>query len=59
MGSRPARRAVAALPYLPDRDIDKLRHAVDVPALSPGWQASFRDLLDAAEGCRRSRRSGS
>lgn len=39
---------IDALLYLPDRDIDQLRKAVDIPALSPGWQASFRDLLDAA-----------
>jgi ferredoxin-NADP reductase/MOSC domain-containing protein YiiM len=40
---------VDALLYLPDRDIDQLRAAVDIPALSPGWQQSFRDLLDGAE----------
>jgi len=40
---------IDALLYLPDRDIDQLRKAVDLPALSPGWQTSFRDLLDAAE----------
>src|SRR4051794_34112350 len=38
---------VDALLYLPGRDPDKLRAAVDVPALSPGWQQSFRELLDA------------
>lgn len=36
---------VDALLYLPGRDHDALRKAVDIPALSPGWQASFRDLL--------------
>ncbi|OBG38750.1 MOSC and FAD-binding oxidoreductase domain-containing protein [Mycobacterium sp. E3198] len=36
---------VDALLYLPKRDIEQLRRAVDVPALSPGWQQSFRDLL--------------
>jgi ferredoxin-NADP reductase/MOSC domain-containing protein YiiM len=36
---------VDALLYLPNRDMDLLRKAVDVPALSPGWQQSFRDLL--------------
>lgn len=36
---------VDALLYLPDRDDDMLRKAVDVPALSPGWQQSFADLL--------------
>ena len=29
---------------------DKLRVAVQIPALSPGWQGSFRDLAAAAEG---------
>jgi ferredoxin-NADP reductase/MOSC domain-containing protein YiiM len=38
---------VDALLYLPDRDIERLRTALDVPALSPGWQQSFRELLDA------------
>jgi ferredoxin-NADP reductase/MOSC domain-containing protein YiiM len=36
---------VDALLYLPDRDPDLLRKAVEVPALSPGWQQSFRDML--------------
>ncbi|MFL6100093.1 MAG: MOSC domain-containing protein [Actinomycetales bacterium] len=36
---------IDALLYLPNRDVDRLRRAVDVPALSPGWQQSFRDLL--------------
>ncbi|HEY7593896.1 MAG TPA: MOSC domain-containing protein [Actinophytocola sp.] len=35
-----------ALLYLPGRDMDKLRAAIDIPALSPGWQQSFRELLD-------------
>jgi MOSC domain-containing protein YiiM len=39
-----------ALLYLPGRDQDKLRIAVQIPALSPGWQGSFRDLLAAAGG---------
>ena len=38
-----------ALLYLPGRDPAKLRTATQIPALSPGWQQSFRDLLDAAE----------
>jgi ferredoxin-NADP reductase/MOSC domain-containing protein YiiM len=38
-----------ALLYLPRRDPAKLRLATQIPALSPGWQDSFRDLL-AAEG---------
>jgi ferredoxin-NADP reductase/MOSC domain-containing protein YiiM len=40
---------VDALLYLPDRNMDRLRTIVDVPALSPGWQQSFRDMLAADE----------
>jgi ferredoxin-NADP reductase/MOSC domain-containing protein YiiM len=36
-----------ALLYLPHKDMDRMRDAVDIPALSPGWQGSFRDLLKA------------
>jgi ferredoxin-NADP reductase len=36
---------IDALLYLPDRNLDLLRKIVDVPALSPGWQQSFNDLL--------------
>jgi ferredoxin-NADP reductase/MOSC domain-containing protein YiiM len=39
-----------ALLYLPGRDHAKLQVAVQVPALSPGWQQSFRELLDGADG---------
>jgi ferredoxin-NADP reductase/MOSC domain-containing protein YiiM len=39
---------IDALLYLPGRDPDQLRLANDIPALSPGWQQSFRDLLDSA-----------
>jgi ferredoxin-NADP reductase/MOSC domain-containing protein YiiM len=38
---------IDALLYLPDRDMELLHKAVDVPALSPGWQQSFRDMLVA------------
>ncbi len=38
---------VDALLYLPDRNIEQLRKAVDVPALSPGWQQSFNDMVAA------------
>jgi ferredoxin-NADP reductase/MOSC domain-containing protein YiiM len=38
-----------ALLYLPGRDVARLRQALQIPALSPGWQTSFRDLL-AADG---------
>ena len=34
-----------ALLYLPDRDRAKLHLALQIPALSPGWQQSFRELL--------------
>ncbi len=40
--------AVDALLYLPDRDPDTLRRAVRIPALSPGWQDSLRQLLEGA-----------
>jgi ferredoxin-NADP reductase/MOSC domain-containing protein YiiM len=40
---------VDALLYLPDRDMELLRKIVEVPALSPGWQQSFRDMLVADE----------
>jgi ferredoxin-NADP reductase/MOSC domain-containing protein YiiM len=40
---------IDALLYLPDRDPQALRAAVDIPALSPGWQQSFRDLLAGAD----------
>ena len=40
--------AVDALLYLPDRDPDTLRRAVRIPALSPGWQNSLRQLLEGA-----------
>jgi ferredoxin-NADP reductase/MOSC domain-containing protein YiiM len=39
-----------ALLYLPGRDLAKVRLATDIPALSPGWQGSFRDLLEPAGG---------
>jgi hypothetical protein len=39
-----------ALLYLPGRDPAKLHRALQIPALSPGWQDSFRDLLAAGGG---------
>ena len=42
--------ATDALLYLPGRDPATLRLALQIPALSPGWQGSFRDLLDEADG---------
>jgi MOSC domain-containing protein YiiM len=44
---------IDALLYLPGRDPARLRAALDIPALSPGWQQSFRELLDAADAGRR------
>jgi ferredoxin-NADP reductase/MOSC domain-containing protein YiiM len=41
---------IDALLYLPDRDMDLLHKAVDVPALSPGWQQSFNEMLASHEG---------
>jgi ferredoxin-NADP reductase/MOSC domain-containing protein YiiM len=38
-----------ALLYLPDRDPAKLRKALNIPALSPGWQQSFRELAAAQQ----------
>lgn len=38
-----------ALLYLPHKDPTKLRIATTIPAMSPGWQRSFADLLHAAE----------
>jgi ferredoxin-NADP reductase/MOSC domain-containing protein YiiM len=40
---------VDALLYLPDRDTGMLRKAVDIAALSPGWQQSFAELLAAQD----------
>jgi ferredoxin-NADP reductase/ferredoxin len=40
---------IDALLYLPGRDLSKMRAALQIPALSPGWQDSFRDLVTAAE----------
>jgi ferredoxin-NADP reductase/MOSC domain-containing protein YiiM len=37
-----------ALLYLPGHDPAQLRRALGIPALSPGWQQSFRDLLAAS-----------
>lgn len=45
----PHRLSVAdidGLLYLPNRDPALLKKAVDVPALSPGWQQSFRELIE-------------
>jgi ferredoxin-NADP reductase/ferredoxin len=41
---------VDALLYLPGHTRQQLLRALRIPALSPGWQASFRALLDGAPG---------
>ena len=41
---------VDALLYLPGHDRADVERALRVPALSPGWQASFRAILDAPAG---------
>jgi len=41
---------VNGLLYLPGHPRQGLLRALRIPALSPGWQASFRALLDAAPG---------
>jgi ferredoxin-NADP reductase/MOSC domain-containing protein YiiM len=38
-----------ALLYLPGHDKATLRRALAIPALSPGWQGSFRDMLAAED----------
>ena len=41
---------IDALLYLPHRSRRDLARALRIPALSVGWQGSFRDLLDQAGG---------
>ena len=36
---------IDALLYLPGRDVERLKAAMDIPALSPGWQESFRSMV--------------
>jgi ferredoxin-NADP reductase/MOSC domain-containing protein YiiM/ferredoxin len=40
---------IDGLLYSADHPIEALRRATRIPALSPGWQGSFRALLDATE----------
>jgi ferredoxin-NADP reductase/MOSC domain-containing protein YiiM/ferredoxin len=56
LASGPEQISVAstdALLYLPGGDTDTMRRALNVPALSPGWHGSFRDLVDQADHPRR------
>jgi ferredoxin-NADP reductase/MOSC domain-containing protein YiiM len=39
-----------ALLYLPGHSRDELQRALEIPALSPGWQSSFRAMLVAEKG---------
>src|SRR4051794_14367528 len=53
VGSGPQQMTVAevdALLYLPGHPRQQLSRALRIPALSPGWQASFRALLEAQAG---------
>lgn len=43
---------IDALLYLPGRDPAKLHKALNIPALSPGWQQSFRELAGAQQPTR-------
>ncbi|MEV6212974.1 MOSC and FAD-binding oxidoreductase domain-containing protein [Kitasatospora sp. NPDC051914] len=48
----PERMTVAetdGLLYLPERPRDRIARALRIPALSPGWQGSFRALLQQAD----------
>ena len=49
---------VDALLYLPGHDVEQLKAALDIPALSPGWRESFRSMVEgerASAGRRRGR----
>jgi ferredoxin-NADP reductase/MOSC domain-containing protein YiiM len=37
---------VDALLYLPPHDAERLRAALEIPALSPGWRESFRSMVE-------------
>jgi ferredoxin-NADP reductase/MOSC domain-containing protein YiiM len=53
LAAGPERMPVAevdALLYLPGHARQQLLRALRIPALSPGWQASFRALLDGGSG---------
>jgi ferredoxin-NADP reductase/MOSC domain-containing protein YiiM/ferredoxin len=43
---------VDSLLYLPGHDVEQLKAALDMPALSPGWRESFRDMLKRDEVAR-------
>ena len=37
---------VDSLLYLPGHDVEQLKAALDIPALSPGWRESFRRMVE-------------
>jgi ferredoxin-NADP reductase/MOSC domain-containing protein YiiM len=41
---------IDALLYLPGHPVEQVRRALTIPALSPGWQASFRALAGQSAG---------
>jgi ferredoxin-NADP reductase/MOSC domain-containing protein YiiM/ferredoxin len=41
---------INALLYLPDHDREQMERALRIPALSDGWRASLKALLDQGEG---------
>jgi ferredoxin-NADP reductase/MOSC domain-containing protein YiiM len=41
---------VDALLYLPGHAPDRLKAAIDIPAISPGWRESFRSMLESEAG---------
>jgi ferredoxin-NADP reductase/MOSC domain-containing protein YiiM len=41
---------IDALLYLPGHSREQLQRALKIPALSPGWQGSFRALLEQEQG---------
>jgi ferredoxin-NADP reductase/ferredoxin len=49
---------IDALLYLPNRSRRDLERALRVPALSEGWKASFRELLDGAAASASQREAG-
>ena len=38
---------VDSLLYLPGHEIEQLKAALDIPALSPGWRESFRSMVSS------------
>jgi len=53
VGEAPERMTIAeinALLYSPAHTPERLRHALRIEALSPGWRASFEALLQSASG---------